>query len=223
MHRRHLPALDGRLPTMRNPSRRLGAVLLGALLALLLAHPVLAHAELVASSPEDGAVLATPPTTVTLTFSEGLDAGKSSILLVGPAGEVASGRPARDGATTMKLGDLSLAPGEYTVKWVSAADDGHLDRGQLGFTVAEITPSPATTPAASEQGSTTPTEAAPTAPPATPAPSTSPLQSPTASPVVAPSPTSTEASGTDVLLPIAVGLVLVAGIGLLVLRRSRGA
>ena len=49
-----------------------------SLLALLLAGSVIAHANLTASTPEDGAVLDAAPTEVVVEFSEGLEAGFST-------------------------------------------------------------------------------------------------------------------------------------------------
>jgi methionine-rich copper-binding protein CopC len=192
----------------------------------MVAVPALAHADLVASDPEDGAVLADPPTAVTLTFNEGLDAGKSSFRLIGPDGDIGTGTAARDGATRMVLAGLVLAPGEYRVKWTAAADDGHVERGSLGFSVSAPTPVPST-PSPSPAPSPTPaTTTTPSAEPATDPPAT---RAPTAIPVsdsAAASPASTPgapaaASGTDVLIPIVAGLVLVGLVGGFVLRRSR--
>jgi methionine-rich copper-binding protein CopC len=208
---------------MRLASRLPGGVLVGVLAALVLATPALAHAELVSSTPEDGAVLDTPPTTVTLTFSEGLDAGKSSIRLIGPSGEIASGRPTETGATTMTLDDLALGPGAYTVKWVSAAEDGHLDRGQLGFTVSEPTPPPATPSPAPPTPTTQAPTSSPTTAPATAPPTPAPTGSPAATTGADVVPAAADGAAADVILPIALGLLLVAGVGAFVLRRSRGA
>src|SRR5690349_5428643 len=118
------------------------AVLLAALLLALAAAPVLGHADLDTSDPKDGAVLDTPPTTITLTFTEGLDASKSSFEVVLDGNEVATGKADKDGSDTMEATGLDLAPGEYTIRWTSAAEDGHLERGSLSFTVAEPTPAP---------------------------------------------------------------------------------
>ncbi len=198
------------------------------LLSLLIAVPALAHADLVASDPEDGAVLANPPSRVVLTFSEGLDAAKSSFRLIGPDGEIGSATASRDGATRLVLDGLALAPGTYRIKWTAAAGDGHVERGSLGFTVLEPTPAPATL---SPAPTSTPAEGASTTPSAAPATGTSGTPTPTAMPVTdtpAPSPTSVEGepaatSGTDVLIPIVVALALVALVGGFVLRRNRRA
>lgn len=200
------------------------------LLALAITAPAMAHAELVSSDPQDNGVLATPPTVITLTFSEGLDQAKSQFKLVGPdGGTVGTGKAAKDGGQVMTLDGLALGPGAYTIKWTSAAQDGHLDRGTLSFAVSEPTPAPATpaptpapTVAASEAASAPPSAASSQAPASAPAPgATAAVASPTAS--AAPDPTPAGGSGTDALIPIAVGLVLVAGVGAFLMRRSRRA
>jgi copper resistance protein C len=221
-----------------SPRRRAGAIGLlpyglGILLSLLVAVPVLGHADLKTSNPKDGAVLATPPTTISLTFTEGLDAGKSSIRVNGPGGLVGTAKPSKDGAATITLDGLSLGPGAYTVKWTSAALDGHIERGSISFTVSEPTPAPATaTPApteaasaaASDTPSAAPTDAPASVSPATDAPTDAPASA-AASPAASapPAQPASSGSGTDVLIPIIVGLVIVGGVGAFVLRRSRGA
>jgi methionine-rich copper-binding protein CopC len=201
------------------------------LLILVIAAPAFAHADLASSDPEDKAVLATPPTVITLTFTEGLDQAKSSFKLSGPDGPAGTGKAATDGGMVMTLDGLGLGPGAYAIKWTSVATDGHIARGTLSFTVSEPTPAPATaTPAPTAAA---PTDAAspvptgiPTAGPPTTEPSVAAAASsatPAATPGAGTDPTAASGSGTDVLIPIVVGLALVAGIGALVLRRSRGA
>jgi methionine-rich copper-binding protein CopC len=204
-------------PARSLPSTVLPA-LLAAVLALLAPGLVLAHAELVSSDPQDGAVLETPPTSVTLTFSEGV-VGKSSMQLIAPDGStIGSTGPAADGDTSMSLGGLDLGPGPYTVQWTSVAADGDILRGKLAFTVTAASPtlpSPSPTPPASAEPSASPT----------PLTSVGTSATPTSPPTVAPSPsadtgTVTAAQG-DVLLPILAALVIVGVVGVLVLRRNR--
>jgi hypothetical protein len=184
---------DGPIP----PSivlRTIAAAAVSLLLACVAAGSVLAHAELVGSDPADKATLEAPPTQVALTFSEDLDPAKSSFKLLGPDGSTI-GTGAATATRLMTLDGLSLAPGAYLVEWTSAsAADGDIDRGKITFTVA-------TAPASA---------------------------SPTRNDVISPEPSTTPApasssSGGDVLLPIVVALLVVAGIGAFVLRRSRGA
>jgi methionine-rich copper-binding protein CopC len=215
------------------PSRHLVPVLAALGLVLAVAAPALAHADLASSDPEDKAVLATPPTVITLTFTEGLDQGKSSFKVSGQAGAVGTGKAAKDGSRVMTLDGLVLGPGVYAIKWTAASPDGHVVRGRLSFTVSEPTPPPVTT-------SPTPTQtpSAGTAEPSTAEPSTAAAQAPgTAEPTsAAPSapiasadpgsdvdPAADAGSGTDVLVPIALGLVLLGGLGAFLMRRSRRA
>ncbi len=200
--------------------------LLAALvLAGLAATPVVAHVDLVSSDPADGAILATPPSVVSLRFSDGLVAAKSSFRLAGPSGAAGTGRPARDGGRVMVLDGLVLEPGEYTIRWTAGSLDGHVERGTLAFLVDEpAATSPPPSPGPSVEPSVAPTET----PVATEAPATeAPSEPPTATDVPAstPEPDATTADPTtgDVIAPIVLGLLLVAGIGALVLRRSRGA
>jgi methionine-rich copper-binding protein CopC len=176
--------------------------------------PVFAHAELVSSDPADKAVLDTPPTTIMLTFSEGV-VGKSSIKLVASDGStVGTAGPAKDGDESMTLDGLALTPGTYTIEWTSVADDGDVQRGKLTFTVNEPTPAPAT-----PEPTAAPTDAAsaaPSAAPATPAPTSEPTPAPSAE-------TTPASSGADVLVPIVAALALVGVIGFVVLRRNRAA
>ena len=201
------------------------SVAAGLLLALVIAAPALAHADLVESSPKDGAVLEMPPTKVSLTFSEALDTGKSSFKLLGPDGTVGTGRVTTASAKVMALDGLTLAAGAYEVRWTAASPDGHLIRGTLAFTVAEPTPTPAApeTPAATASPATPDPTADPTADP-TPGPAT---LEPVTPETAAPSPSDdAEPAATptiEVLIPIAAGLIIVVGVGVLVLRRSRGA
>ena len=201
-------------PDRRSTAR---AVIIGAVLAWVVAAPVLAHADLVTADPADGAVLTVAPTTITLTFSEALDAAKSSVALISAYGTVATGRISGDG-TVMTLGPLvqdgrPLGPGGYEIRWTSVAADGDVLRGKLTFTVSEPTPMPAT-----PEPSTVATER--------------PAPSPAATSTTAPTPAATRApddatpvvtSTADALVPIVAGLVAVAAIGGLVLQRSRKA
>ena len=201
------PAVPHRLARQGSP--RLLPLVAGVLLALAAVGPALGHAELVSSDPQDKAVLATPPTVITLTFDEGL-VGKSAFKLLGPDGAtVGTGAPASAGDDTMTLDGLTLTPGVYTIEWTSVADDGDIERGTLSFTVSEPTPAPATPSPAPSQASAAPSMTASPAPSDTPAPSPSADTTPVSS------------TGTDVLLPILAALAIVAVAGAYLLRRNR--
>jgi hypothetical protein len=111
----------------------------------------------------------------------------------------------------MTLALPSLAAGAYEIRWTTAsALDGDLDRGTTTFTYAPAAPSASPSSAAS----------------ATPAASAAATPSPSIAATVAPSPSGTgqpaSASTSDLLIPIVVAVILVAGLGYWLLRgRSR--
>ncbi len=114
------------------------ALALAGLLAL--AGPASAHAELVSSSPADGAVIASEPSQVTLVFSEAVTLRLSSIRVIGPDGlQVDSGAPRTVGSGDERIAvDLAADPrqGTFVLEWrATAADDGHTTSGALTFSV----------------------------------------------------------------------------------------
>jgi methionine-rich copper-binding protein CopC len=200
---------------------------LAALLAFaaggLVPGAALAHAELEASSPAAGAVLATPPVEVSGDFSQAVDAARSSMELRGPGGAVLArgGVPAAGPLTRMVIADLPiLGNGEYEVRWTTVtADDDGVERGTFTFTVAAPTapptpepPVPTPEPPATSSpapGTPAPTAAATSSPAAvTPAPTTAPTPGPGAGPA-------------DLLLPLAALAVLLAAGGAWLARRRR--
>lgn len=217
---------------LRRPSPAAVAALAAAtLLTLLVALPVIAHADLASAIPADGATLDAPPAEITLTFTEGLSASKASFKVVDASGAtVLTARPAKDGAASMTADGSALAPGAYTIKWTAAAQDGHTTRGQLRFTVAAPTPAPATpAPDPTDAPSSAPVEPSPSAASATvPAATTGPVAttgpaSAAPAPTSDPAPDASIAGSGDVLLPILGAIIVLGVIGVLVLRRSKAA
>ena len=113
------------------------ALALGALLAL--AGPAAAHADLVSSSPSDGAVVASEPHQVTLVFSEEVTLKLSTVKVVGPDGRRVDSGALRAGSNGDGIAvDLAADPqqGTFVLDWLAtAADDGHATSGTLTFSV----------------------------------------------------------------------------------------
>ena len=182
-----------------------------ALLLLLGAVPVYAHAELEESDPADGATITTPYT-LTAIFSEEIGTDRSRIVVTDSAGtEVARGGIGADDATVMTVELPELDPGEYTAGWTAVTpDDNGVTRGEINFTVAEAaTPSPtaAPTPSATAGG---------------PSPTATPRQ--TVSPTPAPTPPGgggQTASGNDILLALALAAVVLLTLGVYLFTRRR--
>ncbi|MET9593353.1 copper resistance protein CopC [Streptomyces sp. NPDC006516] len=118
------------------------AALISLLFGLVLAgaSPASAHAALTGSDPQDGAVVATAPAEVTLTFSEQIAMGEDSIRVLDPSGKRADSGAPRDltnnGAVRYGVQLHSGLPdGTYTVAWQAVSADSHPVSGAFTFSV----------------------------------------------------------------------------------------
>ncbi|MCF6378703.1 copper resistance protein CopC [Nocardioides KLBMP 9356] len=124
----------------RAPLRGTGlvAALLVAL-AIVLAgvSPASAHAELVSTDPEEGAVLDSAPATVTLTFNEPVRLTSQEVAVYDAEGDpVESSATGVDSEVSVDLpGAAGLADGTYVVSWNVLSGDGHPISGALTFSV----------------------------------------------------------------------------------------
>ncbi|MGW1813208.1 copper resistance CopC/CopD family protein [Streptomyces sp. NPDC002125] len=131
-----------------SPIRRpLAAVaLLAALISLLFgmvlagASPASAHAALTGSDPQDGAVVATAPEEISLTFSEQIAMGDDSIRVLDPSGKRADAGAPRDltSGGAVRYGvqlHSGLPDGTYTVAWQAVSADSHPVAGAFTFSV----------------------------------------------------------------------------------------
>lgn len=113
-------------------------LLITTALVALLSTPAFAHAHLTKADPADGAIVAAAPSSLTLTFSEGLSLAFSGITVTGPAGAVAL-QPATlasgDGKVLVVPLATPLPSGAYSVDWHALSTDGHKTTGHYAFTV----------------------------------------------------------------------------------------
>jgi copper transport protein len=123
--------------------------LVGLLLAVLIfafqpGRTVQAHANLVSSIPQAGAVLLQAPQEITLEFSENLDASFTNIelydinnqVVVNGPGEIDPSKP-----TVWHLSLPAIPDGTYSANWKArSAVDGHVTFGTVGFSVGKASP-----------------------------------------------------------------------------------
>jgi methionine-rich copper-binding protein CopC len=125
--------------------------------------PAAAHADLVSSDPADGAILATAPSAITLTFSDPLFVDGVQMSLVTEEGTVVPSDPPTVDETTASLPwPAAAGPGSYEVGFRVVSADGHPVSGAISFTVqagaAEATAAQTTaTEPASQTETTDPT------------------------------------------------------------------
>ncbi|MFI7339300.1 copper resistance CopC/CopD family protein [Streptomyces sp. NPDC050085] len=107
----------------------------GALLAG--AAPASAHAALTGSDPQQGAVVATAPKQVSLTFSEDVAMSSGAVRVLDPAGKrVDDGTVGHPGGTTYSVGLHSGLPdGTFTVAYQVVSADSHPVSGAFTFSI----------------------------------------------------------------------------------------
>jgi copper transport protein len=141
--------------------------LLGALAALVLAlglvaaspGAVLGHSLLQSATPAPGSTLASPPTSIKLTFGEAPDPRLSSIRVLDKGGASVTSAVAAAVPGDAKSLEVAVGPlpdGVYTVAWRTvSAVDGHVAAGSFAFGVGETPPpvSATTAPPAATGGS----------------------------------------------------------------------
>ncbi|MBO0609972.1 copper resistance CopC/CopD family protein [Myceligenerans salitolerans] len=127
---------DGAHPRVVVP-RTAAALIAALLLSLWCAPSAGAHTRLESTAPAAGSTSSRPVTEVTLRFTLPVSVLGDGVVIDGPEGTVeADVAPAEDGLVLTATPGDPLGPGDYTVTWYAAAQDGHPLEGSFGFTVA---------------------------------------------------------------------------------------
>ena len=110
--------------------------ILGAVLVLTCsATSASAHAFLKRAQPSAGAVLASPPRSIALAFTEKLEPALSGVTVTdGADHNVAAAATLIDGVS-MIVPLRPLGRGSYLVRWHAVSDDMHRTEGSYSFTV----------------------------------------------------------------------------------------
>ena len=95
-----------------------------------------AHAVLVESSPPPNGSVSGPNVDIRLKFNVRVDATRSRLELMVPAG-AARPLPVKEGsaANILLARATALTPGKYSLIWQVLASDGHITRGETVFSV----------------------------------------------------------------------------------------
>lgn len=122
--------------------RRVVALALAVGVTLLLgAAPAWAHSKLEASNPADGASVAAPPSSVSLTFDEDVQAGFTVMTLIGPDGKDYHSGNVTETDETVTVNTLPLGPaGVYQIGYRVVSADGHPVSGKTSFTLTTAGP-----------------------------------------------------------------------------------
>jgi len=117
---------------------RVAVAVLTLLAAAAAPAAVLAHAELMSSSPADGAQLDSPPNDVSLVFDDELLAEGTGFTVTDADGNtIGEGELDLSVADRNEIrGDVTITEeGTYHVAWKAVSADGHAESGELTFTV----------------------------------------------------------------------------------------
>ena len=99
------------------------------------AAPAAAHAVIIDSVPAVDAAVA-GDSDVSLHFNSRIDHQRSRLTLIAPDGSASSLPITPDSAPDIVAAKLTgLAPGQYRLRWLVRAIDGHLTRGDIRFSV----------------------------------------------------------------------------------------
>lgn len=111
------------------------AVLLTAMVAAS-ATTVLAHMKASKMEPAANSTVTTPAR-IQVWFTQAPDPKVSKLELAGPAGPVKLTGFQVTAAKSLvaSVDGAPLAEGRYTARWQAAGDDGHVQKGEYGFTV----------------------------------------------------------------------------------------
>lgn len=146
------PGLDHRGPGRRALGRLLVVLAAAAYAVLLSTSPAQAHATLIGTDPEEGAVLDQAPETITFTFDEAVTLPPAGVTVYDAKGEeVTSEATASGSEMQVALAEASsLGDGTYVVAWRAVSADGHPISGSLTFAVGapslSVAPPPSTEP-----------------------------------------------------------------------------
>lgn len=115
-----------------------------ALAAALVPQVVQAHAVLIASDPSPDAVLSSPPSAVTLDFSEPVTPAGPGIKVYAPSGAQVAAQ-AKPRGSVLVASVHATESGTYVVSWQVFAADTHPSRGAFRFVVGHATANPYST------------------------------------------------------------------------------
>ena len=107
-----------------------------ALLCLSLVPAAFAHAILVESKPASGASVPAGTVDMTFRYNSRIDRERSRLTLIGPDhSEVILPLTLVGKPNVLEADPIVTTPGAYVVRWQVLAVDGHITRGDVGFTV----------------------------------------------------------------------------------------
>ncbi len=155
--------------TLRTVAPIVALVALIAFMAIAMAPPATAHADLSSTSPADKAVSTEPVERIELVFTDAVEISGSGVrLLDADGGTIGSSAFSASDTTVAVIPDDPLGTGRYAVLWQVESADGHEIPGSISFEVALAGTDGSDGEATEAPGDETNADATPTTVPSTP-------------------------------------------------------
>jgi len=104
-------------------------------LVVMVAVPLYAHMKIEKTEPAADSTLKAAPKQIQVWFNEAPDVKVTKMDLTGPSGAMKLAPPRVDGKSIAATVQGPLSDGAYTATWQSAGDDGHVQKGEIKFTL----------------------------------------------------------------------------------------
>ena len=114
---------------------RLVTVLAAVVAALVLPGGAFAHATLLQTTPENGAVLTKAPRAVTVVFDDSVRVAKGNAAVENKTQRSVLAGKASVHGRVLTIPLKALADGAYSIRWSIVSEDGHREEGVLAFAV----------------------------------------------------------------------------------------
>jgi methionine-rich copper-binding protein CopC len=115
---------------------RFACAVVSAALVAASAVSLVAHMKATKLEPAANSSLTASPARVQVWFTQAPDPKVSKLELAGPAGAVKlTALQITKERSIVASVDGTLTDGRYTVRWQSAGDDGHIQKGEYAFTI----------------------------------------------------------------------------------------
>jgi len=126
----------GRKERQREMTHRLLVLLCSVVVVIVFGSAVGAHLRVQQTTPKADSTISNSPQHLQVWFTQSPDPAVSLLSLEGPTGDVPLGATtAKDDKSLMATLPTALSPGSYIVRWRSAGNDGHTQRGEFSFTM----------------------------------------------------------------------------------------
>ena len=117
-------------------THRLLTLVISGVVVIVFGSAVGAHLRVQETTPKADSTIADSPRHLQVWFTHSPDPAVSLLSLEGPTGDISlSATMVKDDKSLMATLPMALSSGSYIVRWRTAGNDGHTQRGEFSFTM----------------------------------------------------------------------------------------